>query len=160
MPIAVTDSSAAGALSTIRSALGGDPGATGAVRFTGSGDWPSAFPVSDLACASIGAVGLAVAELTAARRGTSLPPVTVDRRLASLWFGMTIAPEGWSLPPAWDAIAGDYPTCDGWIRLHTNAPHHRAAALAALGVPGEREAVAAAVEIGRASCRERVCHRV
>src|SRR2546427_4427986 len=31
-----------------------------------------------------------------------------------------------------------------WIRLHTNAPHHRAAALAVLGAPANREAVATA----------------
>jgi crotonobetainyl-CoA:carnitine CoA-transferase CaiB-like acyl-CoA transferase len=145
MPASATASSASAALSTIWSALGGDDGATEAVRFTGSGDWPSAFPVSDLACASIAAAALAVAELVAARRGAHLPRVTIDRRLTSLWFGMTIAPQGWELPPTWDAIAGDYPTSDGWIRLHTNAPHHRAAALEALGVPGEREPVAAAV---------------
>ncbi len=33
----------------------------------------------------------------------------------------------------------------GWIRLHTNAPRHRAAALRVLGVEAEREHVAAAV---------------
>ena len=40
---------------------------------------------------------------------------------------------------------GDYPSKDGWIRLHTNAPAHRKAALAVLGTPGERNKVAAAV---------------
>ncbi len=43
------------------------------------------------------------------------------------------------------SVAGDYRAADGWIRLHTNAPHHRDAALAVLGTPPEREAVAAAV---------------
>ena len=40
---------------------------------------------------------------------------------------------------------GDYATADGWIRLHTNAPHHRAAALSVLGATAEKQAVAAAV---------------
>jgi crotonobetainyl-CoA:carnitine CoA-transferase CaiB-like acyl-CoA transferase len=49
------------------------------------------------------------------------------------------------MPSLWDAIAGDYETADGWIRLHTNAPHHRAAALSVLGVSAERDAVTRAV---------------
>ena len=53
--------------------------------------------------------------------------------MCSLWFGGSVRPVGWALPPVWDAIAADYATADGWIRLHTNAPHHRAAALAVLG---------------------------
>ena len=73
---------------------------------------------------------------------------SVDRDLASLWFGLSFTPVGWELPPVWDAIAGDYRCADGWIRLHTNAPHHRAAALKVLGLGGDadRETVAAAVE--------------
>jgi crotonobetainyl-CoA:carnitine CoA-transferase CaiB-like acyl-CoA transferase len=70
----------------------------------------------------------------------------VDRRLASHWFGFSIQPIDWALPAPWDPIAGDYATADGWIRLHTNAPHHRSAALAVLGVAAEKPAVAAAVE--------------
>ena len=76
------------------------------------------------------------------------PDVVVDRGLASLWFSQSFRPVGWELPPAWDAIAGDYECADGWIRLHTNAPHHRRAALRVLGLaPGAttREAVAAEV---------------
>ncbi len=58
---------------------------------------------------------------------------------------MTIDPIGWQLPPIWDAVAGDYETSDGWIRLHTNAPHHRAAAMRVLGCEEDRDAVARAV---------------
>jgi crotonobetainyl-CoA:carnitine CoA-transferase CaiB-like acyl-CoA transferase len=49
------------------------------------------------------------------------------------------------MPNPWASIAGDYKARDGWIRLHTNAPHHRAAALRVLGTPEEKEAVIAAV---------------
>lgn len=113
------------------------------VRFEGSDRLPSCFPVSDLAVASIGAACAAIAELAAA--GGSVADVVVDYRLASLWFGWSIRPNGWEMPSPWDAIAGDYPARDGWIKLHTNAPHHRVAALSVLGCPPTRDAVAAVV---------------
>lgn len=114
------------------------------VSFIGSGILPSVFPVSDFAAAAVGAAGAAVADLLTAALGVR-PRVAVDRRLASLWFGFSIRPIDWTLPASWDPIAGDYATADGWIRLHTNAPHHRAAALSVLDVAAEKEAVAAAV---------------
>jgi crotonobetainyl-CoA:carnitine CoA-transferase CaiB-like acyl-CoA transferase len=123
-------------------AIGADLGGIGAaadVLVRGEGALASAFAVTPLAVASIAGAGRAVADLLAVRHGEP-PPVTVDRRLASLWFRATIRPEGWDLPPIWDPVAGDYPTADGWVRLHTNAPHHRSACLAVLdladGPPG------------------------
>ncbi|MEY8841699.1 CoA transferase [Cribrihabitans sp. XS_ASV171] len=115
-----------------------------AFEIAGSDRWHSAFAVSELAALSLGAVGGALAGLVEAR-GEARPDVSVDRRLASLWFSWSIHPEGWERPGAWDPIAGDYEARDGWIRLHTNAPHHRDAALSVLGHAAEREAVAAAV---------------
>lgn len=124
---------------------------------------PSAFHATDFAAAAIGAAGLALAEWQAARSGKSLhaaSAVKVDRRLASLWFTVSVDPIGWELPPSWDAVAGDYRTKDGWIRLHTNAPHHRAAAMAVLGVtdtehdPADRAKVAAAVATWSADALE------
>jgi hypothetical protein len=50
-----------------------------------------------------------------------------------------------SCPIRGTPIAGDYEARDGWIRLHTNALHHRAAALRVLGTPEERDAVITAV---------------
>jgi len=125
-------------------ALGGDEAWLGRIEITGLGDLPSAFAVTGLAAASVGAAALAVAERAASARSRP-PSVVVDRRLASLWFGFSLKPQGWALPPVWDPIAGDYPAADGWIRLHTNAARHREAALAVLGCVGERDAVAAAV---------------
>ena len=92
---------------------------------TGSADLPSVYAVTDLAVATIGAAGLATAELL---DDTGPKAVTVDRKLASLWFASTIRPLGWTIPPPWDPIAGDYAARDSWIRLHTNAPRHRDAA--------------------------------
>jgi len=114
------------------------------LRFSGTDDLPSVFAVSDFATAAVAAAGAAIAEFVAARFG-SLPQVVVSRRLSSLWFGWSIQPIGWALPAAWDPIAGDYQTADGWIRLHTNAPHHRAAALSVLGTSADKSDVARAV---------------
>ena len=114
------------------------------VRVEGHTSLPSVFPVSDLAAAAVASAGAAAAEWIQARFGT-LPDVRVDRRLSSLWFATTIAPQGWPIEPSWDAVAGDYATRDGWIKLHTNARHHRDAALKVLGVGVDKAAVRAAV---------------
>jgi hypothetical protein len=124
--------------------LGGESGAVDAVTVTGEGDLTSAFPVTDVGCATMGTAALAVAELVAAHGGKP-PAVNIDRRLASFWLKASIRPVGWKIPPTWGDIAGDYPTRDGWIKLHTNQPHHRAAALRVLGTPGDRAAAARAV---------------
>ena len=111
---------------------------------TGAGSLPSYFRVTDLATASVTAAGLAIGELITELTG-SAPMITVDRALVSGWFGSSFRPIGWEVPSPWDALAGDYATADGWIRLHTNAPHHRAAALRVLEVPASPDAVAAEV---------------
>ncbi|MGR3455614.1 CoA transferase [Pseudooceanicola sp.] len=99
----------------------------------------SCFNVTGLAVASVAAAAGELAALTGAAE------VTLNRRHALQWFDMTLRPEGWALPGTWDAVAGDYRAADGWIRLHTNAPHHRAVALSVLGCAPDRAAVAEAV---------------
>lgn len=123
----------------LQAALGGAPDAASRLSITGAGDLPSAYRVTDLASATIGVSALAVLELAGGEA------VEVDRGLASSWFGSAVAPVGWSLPTVWDPLARNYLTSDGWIRLHTNAPHHRAAALRVLGVSGELSDVRRAV---------------
>jgi len=126
-----------------------------AYRLTGTGKWRSAFAVTDLANASVAAVGLELSRLIEALNlASQAPEVTVNQRLASLWFSYSFRPEGWELPSLWDSIAGVYQTADGWIRLHTNLPHHRRAALKVLGCAGGREAVAAAVKHWQADSLE------
>ncbi|MBC7619287.1 MAG: CoA transferase, partial [Candidatus Saccharibacteria bacterium] len=135
MTSTITTSPLAGALHVlhaIAAALNLSPHSVASVQFQGTGALPSAFAVSDLAAGSVAAAAASVADWVALRTGTAAA-VEVDRRLCSLWFGGTVRPLGWVLPPVWDAIAGDYATADGWIRLHTNARQHRTAALAALG---------------------------
>ncbi len=114
------------------------------LSLTEVGALPSAFAVTDLASASIGAAGQAVAELIQQQTGR-LPSVSVNRRLASFWFSSSIRPVGWQTPPLWDPVAGDYAGADGWIRLHTNAPHHRTAAERVLGKADDRAEMAGKV---------------
>ncbi|HQT88563.1 MAG TPA: CoA transferase [Acidiphilium sp.] len=121
----------------------------GAVDVVGGGSLPSLFAVTPLAVASMAAAGLAVAELV----GLGNRRVRVDRRLASLWFGGSIQPVDWSMPGIWDALAGDYRGADGWIKLHTNAPRHRAAALLVLGFRPDEVPLKPAVEAAVATWR-------
>jgi crotonobetainyl-CoA:carnitine CoA-transferase CaiB-like acyl-CoA transferase len=123
----------------IDEALGSDMTPAVAVQEISPTELPSCFALSDLAAASVRAASAELAALIGARE------VVLDRRLALLWFGMTLRPDGWKLPSAWDPVAGDYRAADGWIRLHTNAPHHRNAALGVLGCGADRAAVANAV---------------
>ena len=125
-------------------AIGGNESAVDAVSFVGTGGLPSIYPVTDFASAAIATAALSVLELLGRRSGQP-QSATIDRRLSSLWFGLSIRPMGWQLPAPWDPIAGDYRTSDGWIRLHTNAPHHRAAAERVLGAPADKDAMARAV---------------
>jgi crotonobetainyl-CoA:carnitine CoA-transferase CaiB-like acyl-CoA transferase len=121
------------------------PGAgDGRVRISGPATLRSAYPVSELASASVWAAAAALAALTDA---LGFPPAdaVVSRPLADAWFGLAVAGVGWAPPPPWDEVAGDYRAADGWIRLHTNAPHHRVAALRVLGAPADRAKVTDAV---------------
>lgn len=137
-------------LSEIWHAVGGASTLLKSVRLPSTGALPSVYAVTELAQASIAAAGLAVAELASVKASSAaVPAVECDGRLASWWFAHSLRPDGWEPPSLWDDIAGDYATSDGrWVRLHTNAPHHRAAALLVLGVDAtacSRAAVAATV---------------
>ena len=98
---------------------------------------PSWYKVTDLAAESIAVAGLMLRQ----RAGADSQLIRCDRRLASLWFDKSIRPIGWELPPAWDSIAGNYKAADGWVRLHTNAPLHKHAALRVLDCQDDREVV-------------------
>ena len=121
-----------------------DAGTEKPLTISGEGELPSWFDVTGLATASIGAAGLTLAQLAGQQSGET-PKVSIDQRHASFWFGFTVRPQGWEMPPSWDPIAGDYRAKDRWIRLHTNAPHHRDAALRVLACEANREAAASRV---------------
>jgi hypothetical protein len=107
---------------------------------SGQGVLPSCFRATDLATNSLLVAAKSLAEF-ANVSGASFTKVDVDQRLASLWFAQSMYPKGWQLPPAWDEIAGDYQTIDGWIKLHTNATRHKKAVLSVLGCKSHREDV-------------------
>jgi CoA-transferase family III len=121
--------------------LGGSLAAFETLQLTGDGVLPSCFAVTELASGAIAAAGLSIAEL-AGTLGSKPIAIRVDRRLASMWFDLSIRPMGWTLPPARDPLMGDYRTKDGWIRLHTYAPRHRSAAERVLGRCDDAQAAA------------------
>ena len=128
-------------------------GAPHGAAIVGQGALPSVFPVTELASGSVAAAGLALAGLVEAAHGAA-PAVRVDRRLASFWFATSVRPQGWAAPAFGDPLTGDYRAADGWVRLHVNAPHHRAAALRVLGAANEPASVAEAVRRWRAEALE------
>jgi hypothetical protein len=112
---------------------------------------PSVYDVSALAAATVAAATASVAALWATRGGP-IRTAHVDRAHASVAFRSERYVEslGWNLPPVWDPVAGDYPTADGWIRLHTNYAYHRDAVLRVLGAQPSRDSVGAAARAWKA----------
>ena len=122
------------------SELDGPAQALDHLSFKGQGNLSSSFAVSDFAAAATSVAALALAEWVSLS-GRAFPSVTLDRRLCDLWFSKSLKPIGWALPPQWDPIAGNYLANDGWIRLHTNSPHHRASVLKVLDCISDAKAV-------------------
>lgn len=110
------------------------------VTFHGDAQLCSLYPVTELAGTSIALAMQAAADLIG-----NPHPLEVNTALASRWFQHSFRPINRPAPALWDPFAGDYPTADGWIRLHTNAPHHRAAMESVLGQHADRASLAAAV---------------
>ena len=136
-----------------------EPGALADVALTGMGPiLPSSFAVDAAAQASIAATGLAAAQIWRARTGRA-QTVSVGLRDAAIEFRSERYLRIDREPAAelWDAIAGLYPCADGYVRLHTNFPHHRAGVLQILQCAGEPAAVAAALLHWKAVEFEAVC---
>ncbi|GII22403.1 CoA transferase [Planosporangium mesophilum] len=105
----------------------------------------SPYRVDAAAAATVAAATLAAGRLWQARGGPA-PTVRVDVRHAALAFRSEryLRVDG-RAPAVWADLSGDYRAADGWVRLHANYPAHREAITRALGVPEDRERVAAAV---------------
>jgi len=127
----------------VQASLSLEESQTGVINCNGA--LPSYFDVSGLASASVLAVGQALASLLECHGFPTPKEVVVDQRLTSHWFASSLALTQTTPPPIWDNVAGDYQTSDGWVRLHTNAPHHKKAALSVLGVEADKAKVAHAV---------------
>src|SRR3989475_6864547 len=115
-------------LRDIWTAIGGEPSGLDALTLTGDEpQLPSSFRVAAAAQVSVAATGLAAAEIWKMRNG-EVQDVAVDMRHAVVECRSEryLHVDGKPPPPAWDAIAGVYKTRDnGFVRLHTNFPHHR-----------------------------------
>src|ERR1700760_1788151 len=97
---------------------GADPAAADRLSTAGPRSvLPSTFDVTGLATASVAAATAAAAAHPPARNGAPPAPVFVDSLGACAAFGSEglFTPVGWTVPPAWDPIAGNYQTSDGWI---------------------------------------------
>ncbi|MBV8043905.1 CoA transferase [Pluralibacter sp.] len=119
------------------------------VHFLSPGALPSCYAVSDFAAASMALVGVWLARLNQ----THAAPA-IDRRLASFWFQGSVTPLNHPTPSLWDPLTGDYQTADGWIRLHTNAAHHRQSVASVLGKHAEKSTLAPLVRQWRAEALE------
>ena len=134
-------------LRDIWTSTGGEAAALDALTLTGDEpQLPSSFRVAAAAQVSVAATGLAAAEIWKMRRGQA-QQVAVDMRHAVVECRSEryLLVDDKPPPPAWDAIAGVYKTRDGFVRLHTNFPHHRDAVCKVLNCKPERDAVQAAL---------------
>ena len=130
--------------------------ALGWLRLTGRDPVvPSSFAVGTAAQASLAVAGLAAASFWRMRGGHA-QEVAVDMGDAAAEFvsERLFRVDGQAPADPWDKIAGLYPTADGWVRLHTNFPHHRDGVLRLLGCGNDRDAVAAALAGWRAEAFE------
>jgi crotonobetainyl-CoA:carnitine CoA-transferase CaiB-like acyl-CoA transferase len=136
------------ALESILEAVAWDNIAAAHVDFTHADpQLPTRFMVGTAGAAAIAATGLAAADLWELRSGRR-QRVGVDVTAATMAMRSNIYTRvlGAPRPAAWDAISGLYRTADDrWIQLHCNYPHHRAGALAVLGVGEDRDAVTRAI---------------
>lgn len=136
-------------LADLWAVAGGDPAALDAVTLTGSPPLlPSSFAVDAAAQVSIAAAGLAAAQIWQMRSGEE-QQVSVDLEHAVVegrserYLRVDDKPP----PPAWDAIAGVYRVKDGFVRLHTNFPHHRDNVCKLLNCKPERDEVQRALDV-------------
>ena len=131
-----------------------DPSALARARLLGDDlVLPGPFRVTAAALASIGASGLAAAELWRLRTGRA-QTVTVDARHAAATFRSQryLRVNGESSGEVWVPVSGFYQAGDGrWLQLHCNFPHHREGVLRLLGCENARPAVAAAIKGWRAA---------
>jgi crotonobetainyl-CoA:carnitine CoA-transferase CaiB-like acyl-CoA transferase len=134
-------------LSDVWTSVGGEASALDALTLTGDeAQLPSSFRVAAAAQVSVAATALAAAGIWKMRSGEA-QDVAVDMRHAVVECRSEryLRVDGNPPPPAWDAIAGVYKTRDGFVRLHTNFPHHREAVCNVLNCKPERDAVQAAL---------------
>ncbi|GAA96100.1 hypothetical protein E5Q_02761 [Mixia osmundae IAM 14324] len=99
---------------------------------------PSSFAVDELARDTIALAGLAAHSVHRLRSSDAPKRIRLDSRHAALAFNSEkYVREVGAKSFAWDSIAGLYRTRDGYVRLHTNFPHHKAGLLKLLRLGDE-----------------------
>ncbi|KAJ1301727.1 hypothetical protein OPQ81_008960 [Rhizoctonia solani] len=99
---------------------------------------PSSFRVGTVAQASIACSALSSAYVHQLRHRRNEPQsVSVNSRHAILDFKSEawVTTDGKLTPDIWDPLAGVYQAKDGYVRIHTNFPHHRDIILTILNLP-------------------------
>ena len=121
---------------------------------------PTPYRVAAASAASLAAIGIAASEIWRRRSGRGqtlridLPAAAIALR-SNKYLSVDGAKPEWE----WEPISGFYPTGDGRrIFLHTNFPNLRDATLRVLGVPADREAVAAECARGSGEDLETAIH--
>jgi crotonobetainyl-CoA:carnitine CoA-transferase CaiB-like acyl-CoA transferase len=137
------------ALRTLLPIAGWDESRARALELSGPSDpiLPTPFRIAETSSAALAAIGLAVSDLWELRTGRG-QEVALDTRqaTASLRSSHYMRLDSAPVSTARNTVMGVYPAKNGrWSYLHCNFPNHRAAALAVLGVPEDREAVRKAV---------------
>ena len=115
---------------------------------------PVRYRIAAAASASLGALGLAVAQLSGKPQR-----VSIDARAAavSLRSARYLRVNG-SAPTVWDPMSGFYPVRDGWISIHCNFANHRQAALRVLGTEEDRAKAEAASRSWAGEALEEAIH--
>jgi crotonobetainyl-CoA:carnitine CoA-transferase CaiB-like acyl-CoA transferase len=96
---------------------------------------PIRYRVAAAACAALGALGVAVANLWERPQRVS---VNARAAAVSLRSALYLRVDGKPPPPVWDPMSGFYPVRDGWVSIHCNFQNHRDAAMRVLGTGPER----------------------
>lgn len=115
-------------------ALGGNPELLHLVRAHGSSGLPSRFDVGALALGAVGAQRLAAQELLAASH-RPVERVVLDAAHIGVAFRSErfLRVDGRPSPAGFAPLSRFLRTQDGWVRLHTNYPHHHRAVIRAVG---------------------------
>jgi crotonobetainyl-CoA:carnitine CoA-transferase CaiB-like acyl-CoA transferase len=114
-----------------------------ALDFGPGGDpiYPTPFRVALAASAVLGAIGLALSDIWRLRTGRSQAVGVSPRAAAASLKSSAYATLNGRKAKIWDPLTGHYRTHDSrHIFLHTNHPHHRAAALRLANAAGESRA--------------------
>ncbi|MCM0020207.1 MAG: CoA transferase [Tagaea sp.] len=100
--------------------------------------YPTPFRVALAASAALGAIGLAVSDVWRLRTGRRQTVRVNPRAAAASLKSSAYATLDGGKAKIWDPLTGHYRTRDGrHVFLHTNHPHHRAAALRISGTAGD-----------------------